>query len=60
MVAAEYSFIQTGVIIISGTTQLTAPGICYRLLASKARCVIIIDAPAPVVVASKCQSLKTK
>ncbi|KAI1233789.1 hypothetical protein IHE44_0004236 [Lamprotornis superbus] len=54
------AYIQTGVIIIPGTTQLTASGICYQSLASKARCVIIIDAPAPVVVASKCQCLKTK
>lgn len=52
----------SGVIIIPGTTQLTAPDICYGLLASKARCVTVIHAPAPGVdsVASKCQSLKTK
>ncbi|XP_051663190.1 acyl-coenzyme A synthetase ACSM4, mitochondrial-like isoform X3 [Manacus candei] len=53
---------RTGVIIIPGTTQLTAQDICYRLLASKAKCIITTDALAPAVdsVASKCQFLKTK
>uniref|UniRef100_A0A8C3PS83 medium-chain acyl-CoA ligase n=1 Tax=Calidris pygmaea TaxID=425635 RepID=A0A8C3PS83_9CHAR len=53
---------RTGVIIIPGTTQLTAQDICYRLLASKAKCIITTDVLAPAVdsVASKCQFLKTK
>uniref|UniRef100_A0A8B9F428 medium-chain acyl-CoA ligase n=1 Tax=Amazona collaria TaxID=241587 RepID=A0A8B9F428_9PSIT len=53
---------RTGVIIIPGTTQLTAQDICYRLLASKAKCIITTDVLAPVVdlVASKSQFLKTK
>ncbi|XP_027539430.1 acyl-coenzyme A synthetase ACSM4, mitochondrial-like isoform X3 [Neopelma chrysocephalum] len=53
---------RTGVIFIPGTTQLTAQDICYRLLASKAKCIITTDALAPAVdsVASKCQFLKTK
>ncbi|NXX04684.1 ACSM4 synthetase, partial [Larus smithsonianus] len=53
---------RTGVIIIPGTTQLTAQDICYRLLASRAKCIITTDVLAPAVdsVASKCQFLKTK
>ncbi|XP_074741891.1 acyl-coenzyme A synthetase ACSM4, mitochondrial-like isoform X2 [Strix uralensis] len=53
---------RTGVIIIPGTTQLTAEDICYRLLASKAKGIITTDVLAPAVdsVASKCQFLKTK
>ncbi|XP_027634531.2 acyl-coenzyme A synthetase ACSM4, mitochondrial-like [Falco peregrinus] len=53
---------RTGVIFIPGTTQLTAQDICYRLLASKAKCIITTDVLAPAVdsVASKCQFLKTK
>ncbi|XP_025967846.1 acyl-coenzyme A synthetase ACSM4, mitochondrial-like isoform X2 [Dromaius novaehollandiae] len=53
---------RTGVIFIPGTTQLTAKDICYRLLTSKAKCIVTTDALAPAVdsVASKCQSLKTK
>ncbi|KAF1430454.1 Acyl-coenzyme A synthetase ACSM3, mitochondrial, partial [Spheniscus magellanicus] len=53
---------RTGVIIIPGTTQLTAQDICCRLLASKAKCFITIDVLAPALdsVASKCQFLKTK
>ncbi|XP_075623422.1 acyl-coenzyme A synthetase ACSM4, mitochondrial isoform X2 [Balearica regulorum gibbericeps] len=53
---------RTGVTIIPGTTQLTAQDICYRLLASKAQCIITTDVLAPAVdsVASKCQFLKTK
>ncbi|KAM9556850.1 acyl-coenzyme A synthetase ACSM4, mitochondrial-like isoform 1-T2 [Guaruba guarouba] len=53
---------RTGVIIIPGTTQLTAQDICYRLLASKAKCIITTDVLAPVVdlVASKSQFLKMK
>uniref|UniRef100_A0A8B9C5H6 medium-chain acyl-CoA ligase n=1 Tax=Anser brachyrhynchus TaxID=132585 RepID=A0A8B9C5H6_9AVES len=53
---------RTGVVFIPGTTQLTAKDICYRLLASKAKCIVTIDELAPAVdsVASKCQFLKTK
>uniref|UniRef100_A0A8V5GZW4 medium-chain acyl-CoA ligase n=1 Tax=Melopsittacus undulatus TaxID=13146 RepID=A0A8V5GZW4_MELUD len=53
---------RTGVIIIPGSTQLTAQDIYYRLLASKAKCIITTDVLAPVVdsVASKSQFLKTK
>uniref|UniRef100_A0A8C3CFN1 medium-chain acyl-CoA ligase n=1 Tax=Cairina moschata TaxID=8855 RepID=A0A8C3CFN1_CAIMO len=53
---------RTGVVFIPGTTQLTAKDICYRLLASKAKCIVTIDALAPAVdsVASQCQFLKTK
>ncbi|NXV79040.1 ACSM4 synthetase, partial [Atlantisia rogersi] len=53
---------RAGVTIIPGTTQLTAQDICYRLLASKAKCIVTTDALAPMVdsVASKCQFLKTK
>ncbi|XP_054246802.1 acyl-coenzyme A synthetase ACSM4, mitochondrial-like [Indicator indicator] len=53
---------RTGVTIIPGTTQLTAQDIGYRLLASKAKCIITTDELAPAVdsVVSKCQSLKTK
>ncbi|NXA24155.1 ACSM4 synthetase, partial [Ibidorhyncha struthersii] len=53
---------RTGVIIIPGTTQLTAQDIYYRLLASKAKCIITTDVLAPAVdsVSSKCQFLKMK
>ncbi|NWI16764.1 ACSM4 synthetase, partial [Crypturellus soui] len=53
---------RTGVIFIPGTTQLTAKDICYRLLTSKAKCIITTDALVPAVdsIASKCPSLKTK
>uniref|UniRef100_A0A8B9LZ41 medium-chain acyl-CoA ligase n=1 Tax=Accipiter nisus TaxID=211598 RepID=A0A8B9LZ41_9AVES len=61
----ELGFLSTKVAnVLSGprTTQLTAQDICYRLLASKNRCIITTDVLAPVVylVASKCQFLKTK
>ncbi|XP_009937502.1 acyl-coenzyme A synthetase ACSM4, mitochondrial-like [Opisthocomus hoazin] len=54
--------IRTGIIIIPGTTQLTAQDISYRLLASKAQGIITTDVLAPEVdsVASKSQFLKTK
>ncbi|XP_062444034.1 acyl-coenzyme A synthetase ACSM4, mitochondrial-like [Rhea pennata] len=53
---------RTGIIFTPGTTQLTAKDICYRLMTSKAKCIVTTDALAPAVdsVASKCQSLKTK
>ncbi|NXU57696.1 ACSM4 synthetase, partial [Turnix velox] len=53
---------RTGVTIIPGTAQLSAQDICYRLLASKAKCIITTDVLAPAVdsVASKSHFLKTK
>ncbi|NXX37823.1 ACSM4 synthetase, partial [Tricholaema leucomelas] len=53
---------RTGVTIIPGTTQLTARDIGYRLLASKAKCIVTTDLLAPAVdsVGPKCQFLKTK
>uniref|UniRef100_A0A672TNC2 medium-chain acyl-CoA ligase n=1 Tax=Strigops habroptila TaxID=2489341 RepID=A0A672TNC2_STRHB len=59
---ANMLFGTCSVIIMPGTTQLTAQDICYRLLASKAKCIITTDALAPAVdlVASKSQFLKAK
>ncbi|NXF91838.1 ACSM4 synthetase, partial [Eubucco bourcierii] len=53
---------RTGVTIIPGTTQLTAQDICYRLVASKAKCLVTTDLLAPAVdsVVPKCQFLQTK
>uniref|UniRef100_A0A8D0GM03 medium-chain acyl-CoA ligase n=1 Tax=Sphenodon punctatus TaxID=8508 RepID=A0A8D0GM03_SPHPU len=53
---------RTGIVFLTGTTQLTAKDILYRLQASKAKGIITTDSLAPVVdsVASHCQSLKTK
>lgn len=51
-----------GIVIIPGTSQLSAKDILYRLQASKATCIITTDKLAPAVdsVASQCQLLKTK
>lgn len=51
-----------GIVIIPGTSQLSAKDILYRLQASKAMCIITTDKLAPAVdsVASQCQHLKTK
>ncbi|KAJ8284134.1 hypothetical protein COCON_G00029840 [Conger conger] len=54
--------LRTGMVLIPGTTQLTARDILYRLHASKAKCVITDESLAPVLdtVAPKCSSLRTK
>ncbi|XP_019350195.1 acyl-coenzyme A synthetase ACSM4, mitochondrial-like [Alligator mississippiensis] len=54
--------IRTGIVLIPGTSQLTARDILYRLQASKAKCIITSDKVAPAVdsVAPECQFLKTK
>lgn len=51
-----------GIVLIPGTTQLSAKDILYRLQASKAKCIITDDTVAPAVdsVASESQFLKTK
>nr|XP_005304811.1 acyl-coenzyme A synthetase ACSM4, mitochondrial-like isoform X1 [Chrysemys picta bellii]XP_023958137.1 acyl-coenzyme A synthetase ACSM4, mitochondrial-like isoform X1 [Chrysemys picta bellii] len=53
---------RTGIVLIVGTSQLTAKDILYRLQASKATCIITNDMVASTVdaVASDCQFLKTK
>ncbi|XP_054848968.1 acyl-coenzyme A synthetase ACSM4, mitochondrial-like [Eublepharis macularius] len=54
--------LRTGIILIPGTSQLTAKDIQYRLQASKAKCIITTDALAPAVdsAAADCHFLKTK
>lgn len=51
-----------GIVLIPGTSQLSAKDILYRLQASKATCIITTDKLAPAVdsVAPQCQLLKTK
>ncbi|TRZ26787.1 hypothetical protein HGM15179_000398 [Zosterops borbonicus] len=53
---------RAGIVIIPGTSQLSAKDILYRLQVSKATCIITTDKLAPAVdsVASQCQLLKTK
>ncbi|NXS01475.1 ACSM3 synthetase, partial [Oxylabes madagascariensis] len=53
---------RAGIIIIPGTSQLSAKDILYRLQASKATCIITTEKLAPAVdsVASQYQLLKTK
>uniref|UniRef100_A0A8D2M2W8 medium-chain acyl-CoA ligase n=1 Tax=Zonotrichia albicollis TaxID=44394 RepID=A0A8D2M2W8_ZONAL len=53
---------RAGIVIIPGTSQLSAKDILYRLQASKAACIVTTDKLAPAVdsVASQCQLLKTK
>ncbi|KAM7152488.1 acyl-coenzyme A synthetase ACSM4, mitochondrial-like [Macrochelys suwanniensis] len=54
--------LRTGIVLILGTSQLTAKDILYRLQASKAKCIITNDMVASAVdaVASDFQFLKTK
>uniref|UniRef100_A0A6I8P9R0 medium-chain acyl-CoA ligase n=1 Tax=Ornithorhynchus anatinus TaxID=9258 RepID=A0A6I8P9R0_ORNAN len=53
---------RTGVVIIPGTSQLTARDIAYRLQASQAKAIVTSDSLAAQVdiVSAKCPSLKTK
>uniref|UniRef100_A0A8C3Q5H9 medium-chain acyl-CoA ligase n=1 Tax=Geospiza parvula TaxID=87175 RepID=A0A8C3Q5H9_GEOPR len=53
---------RAGIVIIPGTSQMSAKDILYRLQASKAACIVTTDKLAPAVdsVASQCQLLKTK
>ncbi|XP_067407107.1 acyl-coenzyme A synthetase ACSM3, mitochondrial-like isoform X4 [Emydura macquarii macquarii] len=53
---------RTGIVLIPGTTQLTAKDMLHRLQTSKAKCLITDDVLAPVVdsLVSECQSLKFK
>ncbi|XP_065540354.1 acyl-coenzyme A synthetase ACSM3, mitochondrial-like isoform X3 [Lathamus discolor] len=53
---------RTGIVFISGTSQLTAKDILYRLQTSKAKCIITNDTLAPAVesVIPDCQFLKSK
>ncbi|NXG20054.1 ACSM3 synthetase, partial [Grallaria varia] len=53
---------RAGVVLIPGTSQLTAKDILYRLQASKAKCIITSDTLAPAVesVVPDCQFLKSK
>uniref|UniRef100_A0A8D0KEL9 medium-chain acyl-CoA ligase n=1 Tax=Salvator merianae TaxID=96440 RepID=A0A8D0KEL9_SALMN len=53
---------RAGIVLISGTSQLTAKDIAYRLQASKAKSIVVSEALAPVIdsIASECRSLKTK
>ncbi|XP_013806332.1 acyl-coenzyme A synthetase ACSM4, mitochondrial-like [Apteryx mantelli] len=53
---------RTGIVFISGTSQLTAKDILYRLQVSKAKCIITSDTLAPAVesVIPDCQFLKSK
>ncbi|XP_034987082.2 acyl-coenzyme A synthetase ACSM4, mitochondrial-like [Zootoca vivipara] len=54
--------IRTGIVLIPGTSQLTAKDIQYRLQASKAKCIVTTDALAPAVdsIAGSCDFLQTK
>ncbi|NWV23660.1 ACSM4 synthetase, partial [Origma solitaria] len=54
--------VRAGIVVIPGTSQLSAKDILYRLQASKATCIVTTDALAPAVdaVAPQCPSLKTK
>ncbi|XP_006876036.1 PREDICTED: acyl-coenzyme A synthetase ACSM1, mitochondrial-like [Chrysochloris asiatica] len=54
--------IRTGIIFMTGTTQLTAKDIRYRIQKSQAKGIVTTETLAPVVdsVASECPSLKTK
>ncbi|XP_031451310.1 acyl-coenzyme A synthetase ACSM4, mitochondrial-like [Phasianus colchicus] len=54
--------IRAGIVLIPGTSQLSAKDILYRLQASKAKCIITNDTLAPAVdsVASECQFLENK
>ncbi|NXG09022.1 ACSM3 synthetase, partial [Sakesphorus luctuosus] len=51
-----------GIVLIPGTSQLTAKDILYRLQASKAKCIITSDTLAPAVesVVPDCQFLRSK
>ncbi|NXB53155.1 ACSM3 synthetase, partial [Leucopsar rothschildi] len=53
---------RTGIVLIPGTSQLTAKDISYRLQASKAKCIITSDTLAPAVesVLPGSQFLKSK
>ncbi|NXU06281.1 ACSM3 synthetase, partial [Buphagus erythrorhynchus] len=53
---------RTGIVLIPGTSQLTAKDISYRLQASKAKCIITSDTLAPAVesVLPDSQLLKSK
>ncbi|KAL8175459.1 UNVERIFIED_CONTAM: Acyl-coenzyme A synthetase acsm4, mitochondrial [Gekko kuhli] len=53
---------RTGIVLIPGTSQLTAKDFSYRLRASKAKCIAVTDSLAPSVdsVASECPFLETK
>ncbi|NWS37676.1 ACSM3 synthetase, partial [Probosciger aterrimus] len=53
---------RTGIIFVSGTSQLTAKDILYRLQSLKAKCIITNDTLAPAVesVIPDCQFLKSK
>nr|XP_033770530.1 acyl-coenzyme A synthetase ACSM3, mitochondrial-like isoform X2 [Geotrypetes seraphini] len=53
---------RAGLVLIPGTIQLTAKDILHRLQASKARCIVTNEVPAPAVdsVLSECHSLKVK
>ncbi|XP_044289606.1 acyl-coenzyme A synthetase ACSM5, mitochondrial-like [Varanus komodoensis] len=54
--------IRTGIVFISGTSQLTAKDISYRLQASKAKCIVVSDQLAGAVdsLASESKFLQTK
>ncbi|NXS23315.1 ACSM3 synthetase, partial [Mystacornis crossleyi] len=54
--------IRAGIVVIPGTSQLSAKDILYRLQASKATCIITTHTLAPAVdsVAPQCPLLKTK
>ncbi|XP_054848496.1 acyl-coenzyme A synthetase ACSM5, mitochondrial-like [Eublepharis macularius] len=54
--------IRTGIVLIPGTSQLTAKDLLYRLQASKAKCVVVTDSLAPEVdsIVSECNFLKNK
>ncbi|NWR46346.1 ACSM4 synthetase, partial [Regulus satrapa] len=54
--------LRAGIVIIPGTSQLSAKDILYRLQASGAKCIVTTDKLAPAVdsVAPQCQLLKTK
>ncbi|KAJ8364082.1 hypothetical protein SKAU_G00129130 [Synaphobranchus kaupii] len=54
--------LRTGMVLIPGTSQLTARDILYRLRTSKAKCIITDESLAPVLdaIATECSSLKTK
>uniref|UniRef100_A0A8D0GJA6 medium-chain acyl-CoA ligase n=1 Tax=Sphenodon punctatus TaxID=8508 RepID=A0A8D0GJA6_SPHPU len=46
---ANVACMRTGIVIIPGTTQLTAKDILYRLQVSRAKCIITTDTLAPAV-----------
>ncbi|XP_062957200.1 acyl-coenzyme A synthetase ACSM6, mitochondrial-like [Cynocephalus volans] len=54
--------VRLGITFVPGTPQMTAKDILYRLCMSKAQCIVVNEAMAPIVdsVLSNCPTLKTR